>query len=505
MAQVLTNSFIGYPQSLGIFSKAVQNLGIRKSKIIEYLPTNDYRTQDVIQFSVSGAGSTYLDLSRTQLNVRAKILRGDGSVIGKMKRLPGGMWVPDKQSRAAKKTTAAAASAGASAGASGAESGDAGQEKKTDDEDDDDEDDDTDTFKGTAGVINNFLHSIFSRVDVMLQNKLMTDSDASYPYQAYLKTTLYCSNDLKQESLQGQLYYDSGPPSRPPNWFLSDDPGFKTRSSFFQGSNEVEMTGKLACDLFDMTRLIPNGVNVQISLYPNTPQFPIISNDLTPLPDYKVVITRASLEVCHVEVAPEIMAAHAEILTEQPALYPMTKSEVKKFTVAQGLFSAEINNPFEGRVPSEMVVGIVDGAASHGEYKSDGFYFDHCFANFIQATCNGEDLGNSPMTVKYTGSAASSQFMEAYKSLRGVGGVQGLVPFSRERFCEGNTLYRFVADQDGNGTGIGGGDVMDLKRTGNVRLTIKFDKALVKTKTIVIFAIFPSGFKIDRNRAVHDM
>ena len=81
MAQVLTDSVIGYPQSLAIFSKAVQNVGIRKYRTIEYYPVNDFTTQGVIQFMINGNGASYIDLSRTLLNIKCKIVRRDGSNI----------------------------------------------------------------------------------------------------------------------------------------------------------------------------------------------------------------------------------------------------------------------------------------------------------------------------------------------------------------------------------------------------------------------------------------
>ena len=63
MAQVLTDSVIGYPQSLAIFSKAVQNVGIRKYRTIEYYPVNDFTTQGLIQFMINGNGASCIDLS----------------------------------------------------------------------------------------------------------------------------------------------------------------------------------------------------------------------------------------------------------------------------------------------------------------------------------------------------------------------------------------------------------------------------------------------------------
>ena len=492
MAQVLADSVIGYPQSLAIFSKPVQNCGVRQTKHIKYLPTNDYSTQGVIQFTVSGAGSKYLDLSKTILNLRVKIVEGDGKPLPKFtgKRSVSGSKTESRDSKADDDNE---------------DNVDAEEERSDDLRKSTEATIKQDTFNTSVmtGVTNNFLHSMFSRVDVHLQNRLMTDSDGCYAYQAYFKTKLGTPADIKSGALQMQMFYDEGNPeySTDCDWIATNYKGLKTRSSFFTGSQEVDLCGRLCSDIFDIDRLIPNGVPLQITLYPNLPQFCLLSPQILPPPDFKFVITQASLEVCFVTVAPEIVAAHSEILASEPALYPMTKTEVKKFAIAQGLFGAEINNPFEGRVPAEMVIGIVDGAASHGRYNSDPFYFEHCSLNYLQATCDGEDLSNSPMAVKFGETAMESQFIDGYKSLMGVGGFPGIVPMDRVSYFSGNTLFRFVREQEDSQSG----DIMPLKRTGNVRLSLKFDKALTDPKTIIVFASFPSGFRIDKNRSVQDL
>ena len=81
MAQVLSDSIIGYPESLAIFSKPVQNIGVKKYRCINYYPVNDFTTQGVVQFHVSGNGSSYIDLSKTLLNIRCRIVKRDGTSI----------------------------------------------------------------------------------------------------------------------------------------------------------------------------------------------------------------------------------------------------------------------------------------------------------------------------------------------------------------------------------------------------------------------------------------
>ena len=549
MAQVLADSVIGYPQSLALFSKTVQNIGLRDTRFVDFYPVNDYGTQNMIQFIVNPNGSDYVDLSKTLLKIRCKVVKASGTPVVKAPNAEDGSWVlpwqqfngadngnqsggdsdgsaaaaststdgvssaPGSPAKAASSTPASASSTPASAAAGDATvingnngSGNGGKNNGGNGDGNNGNGATNNGDKaawGIVGVINNFLNSLFSRVDLSLQNRQLTDSDSCYPYLSYFKTLLHAPTLLKNGALQMQMYFDTPQyKTQDANWILTSDKGFQTRSGFFNGSQEVELCGRLACDAFSTTRLLPNGISMQLTLYPSAPEFCLMSPDVSPDPDYKIVITRAALQVCQISVAPEIIAAHSEILKTEPALYPLVKSEIKKFQLGQGIFSAEFNNIFENRMPSEMTVGIVSAEACHGSYTKDPLRFEHCYLNHIQVVAGGQDIGNSPMSMKYGNTPETSHYLDAYRSLSGVNGNPGEIPFDRKSYYHGRVLYRFVVEQEDSSIG---GDVMPLKRSGCTRISLKFDRQLDEAKTLIIFAQFPSGFRMKKNRAIHDL
>ena len=113
---------------------------------------------------------------------------------------------------------------------------------------------------------------------------------------------------------------------------------------------------------------------------------------------------------------------------------------------------------------------------------------------------DGEDLFFSPMSVKYGQDETDSHFLDGYKSLIGINGIPGVAPFSRETYFHGCTLYRFATDP-----------VMDfeyvapLRRTGNVKLSLKFSKPLNSAKTIIVMGQFQNGFRLDYNRGIKEL
>lgn len=471
---VLADSYVGYAEELAIFEKPLQNVGVKRTHTTTYYPINDYSNQGVIQFSIPNNGSPYLDLRSVMLNVTCKIVGKNDEIIS----LPKVISTP---------------TAGDSDAAAGGEGDTA---KKTPPQTDG-------KVEAILGVVNNFMHSMFSRVDVALQNKVLTHSDQSYPYLAYLKALLYTPDEVKRGTLQTAMYYkDTEGESADVNWMTGDNAGLKKRSKFFNDSKEVDMCGHLYSDILEINRYIPNGVPLSITLYPSPPEFCMLSPNKE-MGKYKVIITKASLDVSMIDVDPIIAVAHAELLKTKPAVFPYIKTEVKKFTMARGVFSGEVNDPFNGRVPAEMVCGLVSDSSNHGMLTENPFFFEHGNLNFIQVTVDGQDLSQGPLQPRYADDVTvNSMYMEAYKTLKGAGGDDDVTPVSREDYPEGYCLYRFFAEPTHPGTND---DVIPLKRSGNMRVSVKFEKQLVRPTTLIIFAKFPAALKIDKNRAVREV
>jgi hypothetical protein len=354
--------------------------------------------------------------------------------------------------------------------------------------------------------VNNTMHSLFSRVDVYLQNKMVTESDTPYPYQSYLKALLNTTDCEKDGPMQSQLFYKCDKSFDDLNWLVSDEHGFRTRGLYFDSSNEVELLGGLSSDVFEIGKLIPNGVGLTITLYPATPEFALLS-ELSNT-NAKIVITKATLKLFSVSVSPEIAAAHAEVLQTHPAVYMYTKTEVKRFTLAKGLFSTDVNDPFGGRVPSELVIGVVKARASHGSFTEDPFAFKHFRASRVHVTVDGADIGEGAIETKFVeDSAVRSSYLDAYRSLRGSAGREDECPVSRMAYYEGhNVFYRFVTNPEtARNPSSDSNDVTPLRRLGNVRVSLRFEEELPEAMTVIMFAKFPAGLKIDKNRSVTEM
>ena len=66
---------------LDLFSIPPTQTSISKGQWIEYHPLSNITDSGSFEFNVSGSGDEYLDLARTQLYVKAKITKANGTAL----------------------------------------------------------------------------------------------------------------------------------------------------------------------------------------------------------------------------------------------------------------------------------------------------------------------------------------------------------------------------------------------------------------------------------------
>ncbi|GFX07309.1 uncharacterized protein F54H12.2 [Trichonephila clavipes] len=110
----------------------------------QFHPLSNVFDNAPVEFHISGSAENYIDLSQTQLNVKAKIVRVDNMPI---------------------------------------------------------------TKDDTIGPVNLFLHSLFSQVDESLNDRFFSNSNNTYPYRSYIETLLNHGYDSKTSQLTAELFY----------------------------------------------------------------------------------------------------------------------------------------------------------------------------------------------------------------------------------------------------------------------------------------------------------
>jgi len=418
---------------LDLFCVPPTQTSIENGAWVEYHPLSSIADGSPIEFEISGTGEEYLDLANSHLYVRVKISALDGGNIA-----------ADAQ----------------------------------------------------VGPVNNFLHSLFSQVDISLNGCLITSSTNTYPYRAYIENLLSYGPETKTSQLTAELFYkDTAGKMNAVNPAAAADArngGLTERANFTAESRVVDMIGRLHCDIFFQERFMLNEVNTKIRLIRSKDAFCLMSN----AENFKVKIVSAALYVRKVKLSPAVFLAHAKALETSLAKYPIRRVVCKSFTVPRGMLDTTHEKLFTGQLPRRIVIGLVDNEAFNGSVAHNPFNFKHFSLSEIALYLDGQHHGIKPIETNF----AAHQFVRAYLGLftgTGKNNRDEGNDITRTDFEAGYALYAFDLSPD-----LAEDDHFNLAKTGGVRVELKFDVALPNTVTVVAYAEFENVIEIDRNRNV---
>ena len=432
MALVHENSCPCLNTELDLFSLPGTQTSIENGVYVEYNPISSLGDGTPIEFDINGSGQDYLDLNDTQLYVCAKITSDNGTAI---------------------------------------------------------------PADADVGPVNNTLHSLFSEVEVMVNGTLITSTNNTYSYRAYLETLLSYGTDAKTSQLQSAMYFKDTPGVM--DSIVGENAvnsGLVKRAAFFARSSTVEMMGRIHSDIFLQDKYLPNDVSVHLRLVRNKDAF-----CLTAAADakFKVNIVTCKLFVRKVRLSPSVALAHAKAFLAGNAKYPLRRVVCKTFTVPTGQLSFSQEKVFTGQIPTRLVLGCVGNQAYNGAYNLNPFNFQNYNLRNVKIFVDGQQQHVKPLKMNY----AANQYVFGYMSLFGGTGKlykdEGLDITLRD-YDRGYALYAFdlTPDRATDGTHF------NLIKDGNVRVDMTFGTALPHTVNVIVYGEFENVLEIDGSRNV---
>ena len=277
------------------------------------------RAPTVVQFTSNKSASYYTDLSKTYLLLRVKIVKGDGTALG------------DNE---------------------------------------------------TVGVVNNFHSSIIKSIDMYMNGVKVNSGDYDYyGYISFLEN--FCTDwDTKRGTLSAALYIeDTLTAAAMQNVAVTGagatNEGLKKRSGFFKGSKEVEMLDKLKLPPHTSSKLFLPFIEFNWNIQLNTPDFALLySTAGNPTPSYKFVVTKATMRLRRVSVAPNVQLSHASLLAKTPAVYPVRRYATTSFTIPAGNTTFIKTNLFNtAQMPQKVWFLFVATNTLVGSPEDNPFFF----------------------------------------------------------------------------------------------------------------------------------
>lgn len=415
---------------LDLFSVPPTQTAVEEGQFIEMFPLAALAHGAPIEFMISGTTEEYVDLSNTFIHVTAKVTKADGSRLQ-----------PNEE----------------------------------------------------VGPVNLYLHSLFSQVDISLNDTVITPSENTYPYKAYIETQLNRGFESKTGYLAASCYYKDTAGKMDENQG-NDNEGLTKRTALAAQSDEIDMMGRIHADIFSQERYLLNGVDVKIKLSPSKDAFNLIAHDAAA--GYRSVITHASLLVRKAKLNATVSLAHEKTLEKTNAKYPLKRGVIKTFAIARGMISHTQDNMFLSQTPNRLVIGLVDSTAFNGTYTSNPYNFKHAGLTHLSLSVDGRNVTGKPLRLDFTRNKFIRAFFESKLAL-------GLVHkdadnyISYDDFREGYALYGFDLSPS-----LVDGDQFEMVKNGALCLELTFSRALETPLQCLVYAELDSVIEIDRSRQI---
>ena len=448
--------------NLELFDVPPTQTAVDKSYDVEFLPMSAIRESGVVEFYVPASSEDYIDLKNSKLYIKAKVVREDLTDIGARVVAP----------------------------------------------------------------VNNLLQSMWSNVELLINDRLITHSNNVHGYVSMLSHLIHDSHESLESERQMQFLYKDTPgqmdvvDARYPNilnlipgysWrprvvpadgnqlpveqigadVLSGNNGLHDRWKQTRASQVFELLGPVRLDLFEQLRCLPNGINLKLRLHPQKRSFTLMANGEE---QYRIQIQAASFIVRKIKPSPGVLLSHADALKLKPAHYPLLRKECKSFAIPQGLAQFKQDNIFLGQLPSRIVIAMVDADAFSGNYEKNPFNFKHYNASLVQLYADGEPVRSRA----FRPNMEENCYVESYNSLfrdKMDGDTGSIIKF--EEWSRGYALFSFKLNAD-----VDCDDHTSLIKHGNLRVEVQFDTALAQAIQLLVYAEFDNILKIDDDRQV---
>ncbi|XP_062596769.1 uncharacterized protein F54H12.2-like [Saccostrea cucullata] len=360
----------------------------------------------------------------------------------------------------------------------------------------------------TSSPVNNILHSMFTEIDISLNEKLLSYQPRTLKTQMracslWEKDTTEHMDEVGLDDLgvaQNKTFNVTKGSSAdtvtinepiltelPAN---SKNEGFRKRHQAIDDSKKIILLDGLHLDLFQQDRFLPSGVDVCLRFNRARPAFyMMIKGGSTG----KVKILSMVLWVRKVKPTAVMMNTINQSLNTHRAKYPLRRVEVKTFTIPTGTQSKITDHLFQGQMPKRLILGFVENAAFNGDKTKNPFHFQNVGIKKLDVSINGETMSTRCFEPHFNEDLYLRSYLSLYQALEKLG--EDWAPdITLEEYKSGYTLWGwdFTKDQEVQS------DKFHIIETGNLRVEVQFTNNTVNTINCVVYAEFDNLLEINK-------
>lgn len=370
---------------LDLFSECGENQ-VTEKVLWDEFPCSDVLTNDPteLNFTLRAAGDrSMIDLSRSQLYVKAKITNKDGSALSDNK---------------------------------------------------------------TVGPVNNFLHSMFEDCATFLDDVEVTNANKLYPYNSYFLDLFETTTEAKESYMTAQLWYKNGAfnntdPEQNPG-FKKRAEKFGTRECGMIGKLHSELfhqdryllSGvevKVKLTLGKPGFFFMSGAKKEDNKTP-------VDNDT-----YKLKITDAKMYVPYVHLTEKAKEDIENELKKKPAVYPIQRIVSKVIPINAQTEEHPLENISKGQLPNKILASLVRTKAKQQDITQSPFFFGTYKVKKIELNVDGMPYSKRALTPDPDKWAYAKTYMNVFESLNYTEEGANTPVISRDDFGTGFAIYPF--------------------------------------------------------------
>ena len=236
--------------------------------------------------------------------------------------------------------------------------------------------------------VNNFFHSMFSSIDMCLNNKLVTSNMDTYPHRAYLENLFSFGSGVKQNQLRAGEFWYQDATGKFVDW---DADIIQKRMAAVEENKPLELMGRLHLDLAMQEKYLPNGIEINLRLNRASPKFCLMVGE-DPVYPSVVNIDVAKVLVRTVQLLPAIINDFNQAIAQKQAKFPIRRVEVKTFTINTGFRSKIEDHFFQDQLPKRLFIGMLTNEEFNGSFVTNPFRFTPFRLSKLDVSCDGHNI-----------------------------------------------------------------------------------------------------------------
>ncbi|CAG2238519.1 unnamed protein product [Mytilus edulis] len=294
------------------------------------------------------------------------------------------------------------------------------------------------------------IKSLFSHIDVYMNNKLVSINSNNFPWKAYLKVVLSSGKDEQESQLQSQLFMKDNDPMDS----VVLNSGFVNRYEFTKESRTFELEGNLLEDTLNLE--------------------------------------------ARVKLDPGVILNHRNQIRQTPAKYVINRSNVIQNIIPKGSTEFYWDGIFPKAIPSKLVFGLLSQTSVNGDYTKNPFNFQHFNMTEVSLKVNGVEIYGTPLKLDF---GVNRNYSTAYVRLFEISekwNKDAGLNISYSDFGAGYSLLAFSLDPSLDFQE----DFINLVKHGNARLEIRFKSPTTETINCLCYYQSQAILTVDESREV---